>query len=113
MNETLTIAMNLLSYGSIIVLVVLGLGVIFSMMNIFNFAHGEFIMLGGCTVYLFNVWGLPVWLGIVAAPFVVGIVGLGLERAIIHRVYGAPIFALLGTYAICVKIGRASCRERV
>ena len=104
MDTALTIAMNLLSYGSIIVLVVLGLGVIFSMMNIFNFAHGEFLMLGGCTVYLFNVWGLPVWLGIVAAPFVVGIVGLGLERAIIHRFYGAPIVALLGTYAIGVII---------
>jgi len=96
--------MNLLSFGSIIVLVVLGLGVIFSMMNIFNFAHGEFLMLGGYTAYLFYVWGLPVWLGIVAAPFVVGLVGLGLERAIIHRFYGAPIAAMLGTYAIGIII---------
>jgi branched-chain amino acid transport system permease protein len=103
-DTTLTIALNILSFGSIIVLVVLGLGVIASMMGIFNFAHGEFLLLGGYTAYLFNVWGLPVWLGIVAAPFVVGIVGLALERAIIHRFYAAPIIAMLGTYAIGVMI---------
>jgi len=34
------------SFGAIVVLVVLGLGIIASMMGIFNFAHGEFVLLG-------------------------------------------------------------------
>jgi len=82
------------------VLVVLGLGVIASMMGIFNFAHGEFVLLGAYTVYLFHSSGLPVWAGMVAAPFVVGIVGLVLERVAIRRFYATPIVAMLGTYAI-------------
>ena len=104
MQAGLSIAFDILSFGSIIVLVVLGLGVIASMMGIFNFAHGEFLLLGGYTTYLFYVGGLPVWMGIVAAPFVVALVGLVLERTIIRRFYASPIVAMLGTYAIGVVI---------
>ena len=75
MEAGLAIAFDILSFSSIIVLVVLGLGVIASMMGIFNFAHGEFLLLGGYTAYLFHAGGLPVWMGIVAAPFVVAFVG--------------------------------------
>ena len=104
MESVLTIGFNILSFSSIIVLVVLGLGVIASMMRIFNFAHGEFMLLGGYTAYLFHIWNMPIWLGILAAPFVVAFVGLILERTIIHRFYAAPIVAMLGTYAIGVMI---------
>jgi len=91
---------DVLAYSAIFVLVVLGLGVIASMMGIFNFAHGEFVLLGAYTVYLFHSSGLPVWAGMVAAPFAVGVVGLALERVVIRRFYAAPIVAMLGTYAI-------------
>ena len=53
---------------SVMVLIVLGLGVIASMMGIFNFAHGEFVLLGAYTVYLVHEWGAPGWAGI-ARPF--------------------------------------------
>jgi len=91
---------DVLAYSAIFVLVVLGLGVIASMMGIFNFAHGEFVLLGAYTVYLFHSSGLPVWAGMVAAPFAVGVVGLALERVVIRRFYATPIVAMLGTYAI-------------
>jgi branched-chain amino acid transport system permease protein len=104
MEGAFQVIFGILCWTSIIVLVVLGLGVIASMMGIFNFAHGEFLLLGGYTLYLFHIWGLPLWLGIVAAPFVVGIIGVVLERTIIHRFYAAPIVAMLGTYAIGVII---------
>ena len=69
------------------------------MMGIFNFAHGEFVLLGAYTVYLFHSSGLPVWAGMVAAPRR-GVVGLALERVVIRMFYAAPIVAMLGTYAI-------------
>ena len=95
---------GILSFGSIIVLVVLGLGVIVSMMGIFNFAHGEFVLLGAYTTYLFYSWGLPVLLGMAVAPFVVAIIGVVLERTVIRRFYAAPVAAMLGTYAIGLSI---------
>ncbi len=98
---------DVLAYSSIFVLVVLGLGVIASMMGIFNFAHGEFVLLGGYTVYLFQSSGLPTWAGMIAAPVTVGIVGLALERTVIRRFYATPIVAMLGTYAIGLALREA------
>ena len=100
MHLALNVAFDLVSFSAIIVLVVLGLGVIASMMGIFNFAHGEFVLLGAYTVFLFHAAGLPVWLGMAAAPLLLAIFGLLLERTIIHRFYRAPIVAMLGTYAL-------------
>jgi len=105
-------AFDILSFTSIMVLVVLGLGIIASMMGIFNFAHGEFVLLGAYTAYLFNSWGQPVWLGMLAAPFVVALIGIALERTVIHRFYAAPVVAILGTYAIGVII-RESVRGMI
>ena len=93
---------DVLAYSAIFVLVVLGLGVIASMMGIFNFAHGEFVLLGAYTVYLVTEHGLPAWVGMIAAPFTVAVVGLILERVVIRRFYAAPIAAMLGTYAIAL-----------
>jgi branched-chain amino acid transport system permease protein len=91
---------EILSFGAIVVLVVLGLGVIASMMGIFNFAQGEFVLLGAYVTYLVHSAGLPVWLGMAAAPIVVGALGFVLERLIVRRFYAAPIVAMLGTYAL-------------
>ena len=96
-----------LAYSAIFVLVVLGLGVIASMMGIFNFAHGEFVLLGAYTVYLFHSNGWPAWAGMIAAPFCVAFVGLILERLAIQRFYATPIVAMLGTYAIALTLREA------
>src|SRR5712691_4440953 len=100
MEAVVTAVFEVLNFGAIMVLVVMGLGVIASMMGIFNFAHGEFVLLGAYTVYLFQEHGLPVWAGMLTAPFAVAVVGLLLERTVIRRFYAAPVAAMLGTYAI-------------
>jgi len=100
MAVDLKLAFDILAFTSVMVLIVLGLGVIASMMGMFNFAHGEFVLLGAYTVYLFESNGLSAWAGILAAPVVLAIVGLVLERLVIRRFYAAPIIAMLGTYAV-------------
>jgi branched-chain amino acid transport system permease protein len=100
MASTFVAAFEILSFGAIIVLVVLGLGIIASMMGIFNFAQGEFVLLGAYITYLAFSRGVPIWVGMVAAPFIVGGFGFVLEAVIIRRFYAAPIVAMLGTYAL-------------
>jgi branched-chain amino acid transport system permease protein len=100
MSIEVKLAFDVLAFISVMVLIVLGLGVIASMMGIFNFAHGEFVLLGAYTVYLFESSGLSAWAGILAAPVVLALAGLVLERLVIRRFYAAPIIAMLGTYAI-------------
>ncbi|MFI0846524.1 branched-chain amino acid ABC transporter permease [Mesorhizobium sp. IMUNJ 23232] len=99
--DTLIVALfEILSFGAIVVLVVLGLGIIASMMGIFNFAQGEFVLLGAYVTYLVHSTGLPVIVGMLVAPFIVGALGLVLEKLVVRRFYAAPIVAMLGTYAL-------------
>jgi branched-chain amino acid transport system permease protein len=100
MESVIRFLFDIFAFTSVMVLIVLGLGVIASMMGIFNFAHGEFALLGAYTVFLVQDAGFHVWWGIAAAPVVVALVGLALERIIIRRFYAAPIIAMLGTYAM-------------
>src|SRR6185295_6394772 len=58
--------------------------------------------------YLVYSFGLPVWLGMLAAPLVVAAIGFVLQRLVIRRFYAVPIAAMLGTFALGLVI-----RERV
>jgi branched-chain amino acid transport system permease protein len=100
MDNVIMAIFEIFSFGAIVVLVVLGLGIIASMMGIFNFAQGEFVLLGAYVTYVVHAAGMPVWLGMIAAPFAVGALGFVLERLIVRRFYAAPIVAMLGTYAL-------------
>jgi branched-chain amino acid transport system permease protein len=100
MDSLFTALFEIMSFGAIVVLVVLGLGIIASMMGIFNFAQGEFVLLGAYITYVVYSAGAPVWLGMVLAPFAVGALGFVLERLVVRRFYAAPIVAMLGTYAL-------------
>ena len=100
MDDIVKHIFDVAAFASIMVLVVSGLAVIASLMGIFNLGHGEFVLLGAYTVYLFREWGLPIWLGMLAAPFVVGLFGAGIERSVIRRLYAQPVIAMLATYAI-------------
>ena len=100
MEAAVKLIFDILAFSSIMVLVVAGLAVIASLMGIFNLGHGEFVLLGAYTVFLFREWGLPEWGGMLAAPVAVALVGLLIEALFIRRLYAAPIIAMLATYAI-------------
>ena len=100
MDNLIVALFEIISFGAIVVLIVLGLGIIASMMGIFNFAQGEFVLLGAYITYVVYSAGAPVWLGMAVAPFAVGALGFVLERLVVRRFYAAPIVAMLGTYAL-------------
>lgn len=104
MVALLSALFEILSYTAVIVLVVLGLGIIVSMMGVFNFAQGEFLLLGAYTTYLVHQAGIPVWLGMAVAPFVAAAAGILLERLVVRRLYVRPMVALLATYAVGLMI---------
>ena len=102
MDTAIRAAFDTLSLTSILILLVLGMSVIVSMMRVFNLCHGELVLLGaGCSLlaeeWLGSSW---VWVGMIAAPFVVGLVGFVLEKTVIRRFYQRPAGALLATFAI-------------
>lgn len=86
---------------ALLTLVSLGLAVIFGMMQVINFAHGEFIMLGGYSVVVAYHAGVNLWIAIlVVAPLTVGLIGATVERLIIRRLYGRLVSTMLATWGL-------------
>lgn len=100
MESEIRLVFDTLSLVSILVLLVLGMGVIVSMMGVFNLAHGEFVLLGAGCALLSDRWlGSAVW-GMLLAPVIVGLIGVVLERTVVRRFYGRQEASLLATFAI-------------
>src|SRR6185437_10653080 len=85
---------NGLLIGASYALIAVGLTMIFGIMNIANFAHGQLYMLGGCIGYLLAV-PLAV-LGVMA-------LGLVLERGIFRRLRDKPAMSsVLATVGLAI-----------
>jgi branched-chain amino acid transport system permease protein len=68
-------------------LIALGITLIFSIMNLLNFAHGQMFMIGGFMVYyVYGVWGLPYVAGLLTAAVVAGLIGVLFEVVFFRRV---------------------------
>ncbi len=90
-----------LSLASIWLVAALGLTIIYGTMGVINMAHGEFIMLGAFSTYVFQSHlGLPFILCIPLAFVVVGIFGWIIERLLIRSLYKRPLDTLLATWGL-------------
>jgi branched-chain amino acid transport system permease protein len=68
-------------------LIALGITLIFSIMNLLNFAHGQMFMIGGFMVYyVYGVLGMPYVLGLLTAAVVAGLIGVLFEVFFFRRV---------------------------
>lgn len=63
--------LNGLGLGSIYALVALGYSMVYGIVQLINFAHGDIIMVGGYMVYLvLVVLGLPLWVAVLVSILV-------------------------------------------
>jgi branched-chain amino acid transport system permease protein len=92
--------------GAFYAMLSLGLSVIFGLLNIINFAHGAQYMMGAFVALFLLKWaGLGYWWALLAAPAVVGLVGMALERTMIQRLYKLDhLYGLLLTFGIALVI---------
>ncbi|WP_030488344.1 branched-chain amino acid ABC transporter permease [Micromonospora chokoriensis] len=93
---------NGLVSGAFYALLALGLAVIFGMLRVVNFAHGAFYMLGAFGAYvLLTEAGVPFWAALVIMPVGLGLLGMALERAVIHRLTTLdPLYNFLLTFGL-------------
>jgi urea ABC transporter permease protein UrtB len=104
LDEIVVIALTALSSIALLLVIAPGLAVIFGILRIINMAHGEFLMLGAFTAVQVVRWGQSFWLGLVAAPLVVGALGLLVERTLIRFLYGRRLEAVLATWGVSLII---------
>lgn len=82
----------------------LGLAIIFGMMGVINFAHGEFIMCGAYVTVLSARAGLMLPLAMLAGAASAGLVGFLLERYIVSRLYQRLFDSIVATWSISIMI---------
>lgn len=102
MFETiLQLIINGLLLGGIYALISIGLTLIFGVLEIINFAHGEFLMLGMyASFWLFELLGIDPYLSLLILVPGFFLLGLAVQRIIIQPIIDAPplnqIFATVG-----------------
>ncbi len=92
---------NGLQLGVVFVLIALGLTLVFSIMHIINFAHGEFYMLGGYALfYFFAQFGVNYFVAIVISMLLVGLIAVLIERGVFRPLRDFPLRALVASLAL-------------
>ncbi|WP_293931622.1 branched-chain amino acid ABC transporter permease [Iodobacter sp.] len=102
-----------LNNGAFYALLSLGLAVIFGMLNVVNFAHGAFYMLGAFVALLgYDQLGrwlgdesihMSFWAALIIGPIVVGLLGVLIEKTMLRRLYQVDhLYGLLLTFGLAL-----------
>jgi branched-chain amino acid transport system permease protein len=96
--------LNGVQYGMLLFLMAAGLTLIFSMMNVLNFAHASFYMLGAFFGFQIARF-VGFWPALVIAPLLVGVIGALVERYGLRNVHRhGHVPELLFTFALAYVI---------
>lgn len=92
--------------GSFYALLSLGLAIIFGLLRIINFAQGALYMLGALFAWMsLQYFGMNYWVALVIVPFVVGLVGIVIERYLVRPIANEDhLYSLLLTFGIALVI---------
>jgi len=98
-GTALFIVLNGVVFGSLIALTAVGLSLVFGVLDIPNFAQGEFATFGGlATVFLYNR-GLGLLPSAAVAVVLTALAGVLVERLVFARFYGREEFLLFAFFA--------------
>lgn len=90
-----------LSLGLMYALIAIGLTLIFGVMRIVQYGHGEMYMLGAFFLYYWTAkLGLPYWLGVAASAGVIFVLGAILQQTLFQAVHGKNIL-----YSLAIGMG--------
>ncbi|HSF05509.1 MAG TPA: branched-chain amino acid ABC transporter permease [Methylomirabilota bacterium] len=92
-----------LVFGAALGLVALGLTVIFGLLGVMNFAHGELYMLGAYAGIVVIGVTQSFWVALVVAPLLVGAVGALTEVVTLRPLYRRePLYGLILTFGLAL-----------
>ncbi|HLX20991.1 MAG TPA: branched-chain amino acid ABC transporter permease [Gaiellaceae bacterium] len=90
-----------LSLGGIYALMAVGIGLVFGVLRLVNFAYGQLIMAGAYAIAYASVWGWPSWAGILLCFGVVLALTVLLDRLVFRPLRThSPAVMLVATFAI-------------
>jgi len=87
-----------LAQGSLYALIAVGYTMVYGILRLINFAHGEVFMLGGyIAFYAVTVFLMPWWAGFIVALGLTGIFGVGLELAAYRPFRNSPKISIMNS----------------
>lgn len=89
--------LNALSLGGTYALLALGLAVVFSVLGLINFAHGELMTIAGYVAFFTIAAGLPLWLVVPLSVIAGAVAAMAMERVAFRPLRGADGTTLLIT----------------
>ena len=98
-----------ISTGMILALVASGLTLIFGIMDVVNFAHGELFMLGAYLGWVFFILTGNFWMGLAAATLCVFLFGVVMQTAALRPLIGRdPLTTILATFGMSLVLQTAA-----
>lgn len=99
------VIVNSLVLGLTLALMAIGLTLIYGILLVVNFAHGEFYMLGGVLLYyVTSLTGMGYWVSAGVAVVAVGVLGWALEVLVFRRFHGDLIGGCIAAIALTIGI---------
>ena len=103
MDIFLQVSINGLTIGLLYVLMALGLTLIFGVMDVINFAHGEFYMLGAFFTYIATVkLQMSFFISLSLAVLIVAILAIFIERIVFRPLIENPLNVLIVSLAVSI-----------
>jgi branched-chain amino acid transport system permease protein len=101
LNITWQALADAVGLGSIYALMAVGIGLVFGVLRLVNFAYGQQVMAGAFALALASQWGWPAWAGIVLCFAVVIALSLVMDRVVFRPLRGhSPAVMLVATFAV-------------
>ena len=98
---------NGVTLGMVYVLLAAGLSIIFGVMDVINFSHGELFALGAyfALSIVTPLGATGFWVALVVSPLIVGVIGALIERFTVRPLYGRdPLYHILLTFGLVLII---------
>jgi branched-chain amino acid transport system permease protein len=87
--------------GAVYALMAVGIGLVFGVLRLVNFAYGQLVMAGAFALALASQWGWPQWAGIVLCFAVVLALSMLMDRLVFRPLRGhSPAVMLVATFAV-------------
>jgi branched-chain amino acid transport system permease protein len=93
---------NSLSVASVTILIGMGITLIFGLAGIVNFAHGEFLMVGGMVTWLLVMAGVNFFVAMFGAMAAVGVLGYVAERTLFRFTLNRPMNGFIMSIGLSV-----------
>lgn len=93
---------NSLSVASVTILIGIGITLIFGLAGIVNFAHGEFLMVGGMVTWFLVSAGMNFFVALFGAMIVVGALGFIVERGLFRFTLDRPMNGFIMSIGLSV-----------